>query len=171
VAPNTFYTKGLKKVPDSRRQAAFTEAFCPYPLTSPRRSSSQGTFEPPHIPVLPALAVPGPSFSHSISTPSEVPTPAPVEDRDEDIPDAPPPDSNSDPDSEPESEPSIVEERIPFPDFPRQNQNPLTVNLMILIQKTTCRNPLNERSVPHLTSTVTEMKPQNSSDLSPSILV
>jgi hypothetical protein len=75
--------------------------------------SSQGTFEPPCTPVLPALAVPGPSFSHSISTSSEVPAPAPVEDRDEEIPDAPPPDSDSDPDSEPESEPSIIEDSFP----------------------------------------------------------
>jgi hypothetical protein len=105
--------KGLERVPDYRRRAAATEAFCPYPLTSPRRTSSQGTFEPPRTPVLPALAVPGPSFSHSISTPSEVSTPAVVEDRDEDIPDTPPPDSNSDPNSEPESEPSIIEDSFP----------------------------------------------------------
>jgi hypothetical protein len=123
VAPkNPFSTKGLEKVPDHRRQAAFTEAFCPYPLTSPKRSSSQGTFEPPCTPVLPALAVPGPSFSHSISAPSEAPAPAVVEDRDEDIPDAPPPDSDSDPDSELESEPSIVED--PFPRFPPPEPEP-----------------------------------------------
>jgi hypothetical protein len=122
VAPNPLSTKGLKKVPDSRRQAAFTEAFCPYPPTSPRRSSLQGTFEPPCTPVLPALAVPGPSFSHSVSTSSEAPTPAPVEDRDEDIPDTPPPDSHSDPDSEPESEPSIIED--PFPRFPPPEPEP-----------------------------------------------
>jgi len=107
--------KGLKKVQDPRRQQAYTEAFCPYPPTSPRKSSSQGTFEPPRTPVHPALAVPGPSFSHSVSTSSEVPTPAPVEDRDKEIPDAPPPDSNSEPDSEPESEPSIIEG--PYPRF------------------------------------------------------
>jgi hypothetical protein len=115
VALNPFPTKGLKKVPSLRKQAAFTKAFCPYPLTSPRRSSLQGTFEPPHTPTCPALAVQGPSFSHSVSTSSEVPAPAPVEDRDEDIPDASPPTSNSDPDSEPESEPSIAED--PFPRF------------------------------------------------------
>jgi len=113
VAPNPLFTKGLKKVPSLKHQATATEAYCPYPQTSPRGTSLQGTFEPPHTPVLPALAVPVPSFSHSISASSEVPTPAPVEDRDEDIPDAPPPDSNSDPDSEPESEPSIVEDTFP----------------------------------------------------------
>jgi len=107
--------KGLERVPDYRRWAAATEAFCPYPPTSPRRSSLQGTFEPPHTPVLPALAVPGPSFSHSVSASSETPTPAPLEDRDEEIPDTPPPDSDSDPNSEPESEPSIIED--PFPRF------------------------------------------------------
>jgi len=77
--------------------------------------SLQGTFEPPRTPVLPALSVPGPSFSHSISASSETPAPAPVEDRDKDIPDAPPLDSDSDPDSKPESEPLIIED--PFPRF------------------------------------------------------
>jgi hypothetical protein len=109
VASNPFSMKGLKKVPSTKQKAAYIEAFSPYPLTSPRKLSSQGTFEPPRTPVLPALAVPGPSFSHSISTSSEVPTPAPVEDRDKDILDAPSPSSN------PGSEPSIVEE--PFPRF------------------------------------------------------
>jgi hypothetical protein len=109
--------KGLEGVPGPKAiaaQAEFTRLYAPYPLTSPRRSSSQGTFEPPCTPVLPPLAVPGTSFSHSISTSSEVPTPAVVEDRDEEIPDTPSPDS--DPGSEPESEPYIVEE--PFPRLP-----------------------------------------------------
>jgi hypothetical protein len=118
VAPrNPFSTKGLERVPGPKAiaaQAEFTRLYAPYPPTSPRRSSSQGTFEPPRTPVLPPLAVPGTSFSHSFSTSSEVPTPAVVEDRDEEIPDAPSPDS--DPGSEPESEPSIVEE--PFPRLP-----------------------------------------------------
>jgi hypothetical protein len=80
----------------------------------------QGTFEPPRTPVLPALAVPGPSSSHSISTSLEVPAPAVVKDRDEEIPDASLPDS--DPGSEPESEPSIVED--PFPRFPPPEPEP-----------------------------------------------
>ncbi|KAG2105393.1 hypothetical protein BD769DRAFT_1676027 [Suillus cothurnatus] len=83
-------------------------------------SSSRGTFETPCTPVLPALAVPGPSFSHSVSTSSEVPAPAVVEDRDEEIPDTSSPDS--DPGSEPESEPSIVEE--PYPRFPPPEPEP-----------------------------------------------
>jgi hypothetical protein len=121
VAPkNPFSTKGLERVPSLKSQAAFTEAYCPYPQTSPRKTSSQGTFEPPRTPVLPALAVPGPSFSHSVSTTSEVLAPAIVEDRDEEIPDAPSP--NSDPGSEPESEPSIIED--PFPIFPPPEPEP-----------------------------------------------
>jgi hypothetical protein len=124
VAPrNPFSTKGLKRVPGPKAIAAQAEharLYAPYPLTSPRRSSSRGTFEPPHTPVLSALAVPGPSFSHSISTSSEVPAPAVVEDRDEEIPDASLPDS--DPGSEPESEPSIVEE--PYPRFPQPEPKP-----------------------------------------------
>jgi hypothetical protein len=115
--------KGLERVPGLKAiaaQAEFTRLYTPYPLTSPRKSSSQGTFEPPRTPVLPALAVPGTSFSHSVSTSSEVPAPAVVEDRDEEIPDTSSPDS--DPGSEPESEPSIVEE--PYPRFPPPEPEP-----------------------------------------------
>jgi len=124
VAPrNPFSTKGLERVPGPKAIAAQAEharLYAPYPPTSPRRSSSRGTFETPRTPVLPALAVPGPSFSHSVSTSPEVPAPAVVEDRDEEIPDAPLPDS--DPGSEPESEPSIVEE--PYPRFPPPELEP-----------------------------------------------
>jgi hypothetical protein len=115
--------KGLERVPGPKAIAAQAEharLYAPYPPTSPRRSSSRGTFEPPRTPVLPALAVPGPSFSHSVSTSSKVPTPAVVEDRDEEIPDAS--SSDSDPGSEPESEPSIVEE--PYPRFPPPEPEP-----------------------------------------------
>jgi hypothetical protein len=115
--------KGLERVPGLKAIAAQAEharLYAPYPPTSPRRSSSQGTFETPHTPVLPTLAVPGPPFSHSISTSSEVLAPAVVEDRDEEIPDASSPDS--DPGSEPESEPSIVEE--PYPRFPPPEPEP-----------------------------------------------
>jgi hypothetical protein len=117
---NPFSMKGLERVPSLKSQAAFAEAYCPYPQTSPRKTSSPGAFKPPRTPVLPALAVPGPSFSHSISTSSEVPAPAVVEDRDEEIPDTPSP--NSDPGSEPESEPSIIEE--PFPRFSPPEPDP-----------------------------------------------
>jgi len=121
VAPkNPFSTKGLERVPSLKAQAAFAEAYCPYPRTSPRKTASQGTFETPRTPPLPALAVPGPSFSHSVSTSLEVPAPAVVEDRDEEIPDASSPDSNSG--SEPESEPSIVED--PYPRFPPPEPEP-----------------------------------------------
>jgi hypothetical protein len=84
----------------------------------------QGTFEPPHIPVLPTLAVPSPSSSHSVSTSLEVPAPAVVEEKDKEIPDASSPDS--DPGSEPESEPSIIED--PFPRFPPPEPEPFDSN-------------------------------------------
>jgi hypothetical protein len=115
--------KGLERVYGPKAlaaQAEFTRLYTPYPPTSPRRLSSRGTFETPHTPVLPALAVPGPFLSHSVSTSSEVPTPAVVEDKDEEIPYASSPDS--DPGSEPESEPSIVEE--PYPIFPPLEPEP-----------------------------------------------
>jgi hypothetical protein len=121
VAPRKpFSTKGLERVPGPKAiaaQAEFTRLFAPYPPTSPRRSSSRGTFETPRTPPLPALAVPGPSFSHSVSTSLEVPAPAVVEDRDEEIPDAPSPDS--DPGSEPEPEPFDLDDSDSDDDMPR----------------------------------------------------
>jgi hypothetical protein len=82
----------------------------PLPTNFSQKIILQGIFKIPHTPVLPALAVPGPSFSHGISTSSEVPVPAPVEDRDKEILDTPPPDSDSEPNSEPKSKPSIIED-------------------------------------------------------------